>query len=139
MKAPERATSDPREGGEIVKGVDTMNATEPAGPATAARKGRKKGKAALGPIVFVKHVDKSSPYMARTAPPQSGTLTLVVPAGACVSGARYPSMDLALTEGVYKLEDVVVTGCSPVDKKAGGDSPAESLTLNYAKISAEQR
>jgi type VI protein secretion system component Hcp len=135
MKPPERATSDPQEGGEIVKGVETMKAPEPAGSAAAARKG--KAGPAISGMKFVKRADKASP-MLRGAPPPSGSLTLVVPAGACTAGARYPSMDLAAEDGAYRLEDVVVTGCSPADEKAGGDRPTETLTLNYAKISVKQ-
>jgi hypothetical protein len=134
VKPPERATSDPQEGGEIVKGVDTMKAPEPSDPATAARKG--KVKPAIGDMKFVRRSDKASPMM-RSAPPPSGSLTLVVPAGACTAGARYPSLDLALEDGAYRLEEVVVTGCSPADKKTDDGKPAETLALNYGKISAE--
>lgn len=128
-----RMTSDPQEGGEVVKGVDTVKSPDAADPAGAAKKGKRRGKVALGPIVFTKHLDKSSPYMARSAPPPGGNerLTLVAPAGACTAGARYPGATLNASGQVYRLDKIVVTGCAPAPASGGVEMETWTLVAEH--------
>ena len=60
-----------------------------------------------------------------------GTLTLIVPAGMCKAGMRYPTAEVGTGARIYKLSDVAVTACSPA---SGGDRPMESISLNFTKV-----
>ena len=64
----------------------------------------------------------------------AGSLTATVPAGICREGASYETIELGTGEQVYRMEDVRVTGCSPIST-AQADMPTESMALNYARIS----
>jgi type VI protein secretion system component Hcp len=125
-----RMTSDPQEGGEVVEGVDTVKSPDAADPAVAAKKGKRRGKVALGPVVFTKHLDQSSPAM-RTAPPPSGKLTLVARAGACTAGARYPGATLNASGEVYRLDKIVVTGCAPAPSSGGVEMESWTIVAEH--------
>ena len=84
---------------------------------------------------------KSTPKLAESVatgkhlePPRGtpGTLTTLVPAGACRLGARYPTAEMGVGGRVFRLEGLVVAACSPA--AAGGDRPMESISLNYTKV-----
>ena len=63
----------------------------------------------------------------------AGSLTVLVPAGMCVVGARYPTAQLGDGQLAYKMKDVMVSSCAPAPS-SGGSRPMESLSLNYTKI-----
>lgn len=122
------ATSDPQEGGEIV-------AKEPGkiGFPDATRSAN----ASVGEIPIVKHPDSSTSkllvaHAAPAAPPESGSLTVEIPAGTCVSGASYPVVSLTSGAKLYRLQDVTVTGCGPIIAAKG--KKKQQVKLDYLKV-----
>jgi hypothetical protein len=68
------------------------------------------------------------------APPPSGGVRVKVkfPWLDCKPGAAFPNAVLQNAAGRYELKEVIVASC-PVAAPGGGE-PAETLTLNYAKV-----
>ena len=111
-------TSDPQEGGEIVR--------------EASRPSRRKGKAAITEINISKKVDASSPKLVTDSDPgdapASGTATITVARGACAKGQHLPEVKLVARTREYRLRDVEVTGCT------AADGETDSCTLTYAGV-----
>ncbi len=63
----------------------------------------------------------------------SGTLTVVVPAGLCQAGARYPTAELGTGSRTYRLTDVIVSSCASA-ATSSGSPPMESLSISYTEI-----
>lgn len=81
-----------------------------------------------GDISVTKQMDKASPKLAE----------------ACASGARARKVEIHLSAGgsdrgrsttylTYVLKDVMISSCQP-SGTAGGDTPTETITLNFTEI-----
>ena len=148
-KVEEGESAPPRPGGteDINIGVGELQEgdsdAELAAPRDAAS-GLPTGKRQHKPITITKPVDKASPKLAeavvkgkvfKSGPrPGKGMLAVMVPAGTCVAGARYPSAEFGAGGRVYTLADVVVAACSPSPSSGGDSRPMESMSLNYSKV-----
>ena len=91
--------------------------------AAGSQSGLPTGKRQHKPFAVTKPVDKAA-----------GSLTAVVPAGMCRIGARYPSAEMGTGDAVYRLQNLVVTSCSPATSADGGSRPTETIALNYEEI-----
>jgi len=95
----------------------------------------------LQEMTISKSSDKATPKLYESAakgkvfksPAPKGSMSTVVPAGACRLGARYPTAELGTGDRVYTMTGVVVTGCSTAASH-DGSIPTETLSLNYDKI-----
>ncbi|HUE79402.1 MAG TPA: type VI secretion system tube protein Hcp [Sphingomicrobium sp.] len=134
-KVEEGESAAPRPGGTEDINIGVGELQQSAGTPTGKRQHK--------PMAVTKPVDKATPKLAEAVakgkvfnseprPDQQGMLAVKVPAGTCVVGARYPNAEFGTGGRVYRLADVVVSGCSP---SSGGDArPMESMSLNYAKV-----
>ncbi len=103
----------------------------PAGEKAVSKSGDRGGTedAAISVIT-----DKALPRLSKSPAPQ-GSLTAMVPAGICKSGARYPTAELGADGRVYRMSDVIVTSCSaPVSTAGGGGRPMEQISLDYSRV-----
>ncbi len=66
------------------------------------------------------------------APLPRGSLTLMVPAGKCRVGARYPSAEFGTGTMIFEMENIMVSSCS--SGGGGGSLPMEEISFNYEKI-----
>lgn len=128
-KGGKDAASSPVAAGDV-----DGDGTADIGTPRDAASGLATGKRQHGPVTIIKELDKSTPVLARAAPPSSaaGSLTTLVPAGMCKAGATYPSAELGTPGRVYRLEGVTVASCDAA--ASSGDRPMESISLNYTKI-----
>ena len=151
-KVEEGESAPPRPGGteDIAIGVGELQGGDVEAEVTtlpaAAASGTPTGKRQHKPITITKPVDKATPKLLEAAakgkvfqaePARgSGSLVAMVPTGTCRAGARYATAEFGTGSRVYKLEDVIVSGCSAVASGGGSNArPMESLSLNYAKVS----
>ena len=148
-KVEEGESAPPRPGGteDINIGVGELQGgdveAEVAALPAAAASGTPTGKRQHKPITITQPVDKATPKLAeavatgkvfKSGPgPGKGMLAVMVPAGTCVAGARYATAEFGTGTRIYRLANVVVSGCSPASS-SGGDRPMESLSLNYERI-----
>ena len=99
----------------------------------------------LQEMTISKPMDKSTPKLAEAvakgkvfkAPAPRGSLTLKMPAGQCVVGARHPTATLDTPYMRYEMENVMVSSCSASRGGGGGGTslPMEEISFNYDKIS----
>lgn len=81
-----------------------------------------------------RQVDKASPLLAAAKlakPLAQGSVTLVMAAGACSVGARYPMAELGTGAYTYEFQDVIITSCA---KTGGGSRPLEEVSFNYSRV-----
>ena len=133
---PPAGSADPQEGGEIVSGVEDRATTE------ASSRKRQPSRDTIGEVV-TKRPDKSSPILFSTpvggateAPPPSGMVTLLVPAGTCVQGAHYSTVTLQSEGKAYELHDVTVAECAPASVARG--KKADKQKLQYLKVEMKE-
>ncbi len=84
-------------------------------------------------IAVTKMTDTATPKLAK--PLARGSLTLKMPAGQCIVGARYPAATLNTPYMRYEMENVMVSSCSASSGGGGGSLPMEEISFNYDKIS----
>ncbi|HEX6218426.1 MAG TPA: hypothetical protein VFZ35_04050 [Sphingomicrobium sp.] len=60
-----------------------------------------------------------------------GSLTVLVPAGKCRVGARYPAAEFGTGGKVYRLRKLTVASCA---RASEGGLPVEEISLNYEEI-----
>ena len=66
---------------------------------------------------------------------REGSLTVVIPAGACIAGARYPTVTLQSDTHAYELQDVRVASCTPVAVAKGKKDKAK---LDYMIVKMDE-
>lgn len=155
VDTPPAGSADPQEGGEVVGGVDDR-----ATPEAVARK-RGAGRASVSEISPTIKADKASPMLkskrhpgdAREpgklehpnismeqsqaeTPPPSGMVTLLVPFGSCVQGARYPAVTIRSEGKAYELHEVTVAECGPPTAARG--KKAQTEKLQYLKFEMKE-
>lgn len=69
-------------------------------------------------------------------PPPSGTVTLLVPAGTCVQGARYSTVTLRSEGKAYELHDVTVAECGPASAAKG--KKVQTQKLQYLEVEMKE-
>lgn len=84
---------------------------------------KKKGKVSLGPIIFTKHVDKSSPYLMRHC--ANGTH---IKTGILTMRARDAKTDFM----TFTLTNILVSKYA--QSTAAGEAPGEHVSLNFTKV-----
>ncbi len=103
--------------------------------------GGKAGKATFKEFTVTKKTDTAGstggdpdrPLVTGRVPAGRGSLTARVPAGTCRVGARYPAAELGSGGKVYRMQNVVVTGCTSAGLD-DGSIPTETLSLNFDKV-----
>lgn len=151
------ASSDPQEGGEVAASAGRKAGGGP--PEYAAPKRRLPGMNKSGDVVLKRGVIGSGapvksaiPTYEVTSPrdvatgqasgkrqhgPISmtrGSLTVLIPYGACIAGARYPAVTLQTDSHVYSLQDVTVASCAPAATAKGKKDKAK---LDYMIVTME--
>jgi len=66
-----------------------------------------------------------------------GSVTLVGKFPACTVGGAYKDAKLQVAGVRYTLENILITGCAATPGSSGGE-PAQSLSLNYVKITLDR-